>query len=408
MSIASQHEIPWAALQRGALIVGAAGFAVWLFGWLLAAVLGDSAMLMEVFFSYLFAFAFCLAIPLGSMAIGLIHNQTGGTWGLTIHRVLEAATRTVPLMAFLFLPVLCGLPHLYLWANGSATHGEHMHLEHKAAYLNVPWFMARAGVFFLAWIVVSLVLSQMWTALERHPDPLRARRLRLLSGLGFLVYAVGMTFAAIDWLMSLEPDWYSTIFGMLVVAGQMVPALAFAVAATAWLASFGRGTNVEPEVWNDLGNLMLASVMFWAYLSFSQWLLIWAGNLSEEIPWYVRRTNGGWQVIGAFLATCYFGLPFVLLLSRQLKRSPRGLMTIGAALVLLSVVHHYWLIAPVYAARAAGRYDEYGPVSVHWLDFGALAGVGGITFAMFLWNLRSQPLTPPSPLAVESEAPSHA
>ena len=133
MSITYQREIPWTALQRGALIVGAVGLAAWALGWLLAVLLGDPALLMKVFFSYLFAFAFCLAIPLGSMAIWLIHNQTGGAWGLTIHRVLEAATRTVPPMAVLFLPVLFGLRQLYLWADLSAVYGEHMHLEHKAA-----------------------------------------------------------------------------------------------------------------------------------------------------------------------------------------------------------------------------------------------------------------------------------
>jgi hypothetical protein len=404
---ADQPSIPWTGLERGAWIAGVIGLAIWGLGWLLAVVLADPTLLMAVFFSYLFAFAFCLAIPLGAMAIWLIHNQTGGAWGITIHRVLEAATRTVPLMAVLFIPLLFGLHTLYLWTDPSGASAEHLHLE-NTAYLNIPWFLIRAACYFTLWSAVAAILVRAGAALERQADPRATRRFRLFSGLAFLVYALGMTFAAVDWLMSLEPDWSSTIYGMLIVAGQMVPALAFAVATTACLRSAIGSERLHPDVWNDLGNLMLASVMFWAYLSFSQWLLIWSGNLTEEIPWYVRRTHGGWQFIGALLATCYFGLPFVLLLSRRLKRDPRGLLAVGAFLVVLSVVHHYWLVAPVFAARAAGRYDQYGSLSVHWLDIAALAGVGGITFAVFVRQLRALPLSAPPPLVVEEEAPSHA
>ena len=149
--------------------------------------------------------------------------------------------------------------------------------------------------------------------------------------------------------------------------------------------------------------------MFWAYLSISQWLLMWAGNLKEEIPWYLRRSQGGWQVVAWLLGICYFALPFLLLLSRGIKRDRRGLMAVGALLVVVSVVHHFWLINPVYAARVAGGYHEHGSLSVHWLDIAALAGVGGLTFAFFLWQLRGRPLVPaPSPFVAEAEVASHA
>ncbi len=407
------RDVPWAGLQRGALVAGGAGLAVWALGWALALGLGDPALQLKVFFSYLFAFAFSLAVPLGAMAIWLIHNQTGGAWGLAIHRTLEAATRTVPYMALLFLPVLAGLGRLYLWADLSQVHEEELRhlLERKEPYLNVPWFLVRACVYFAGWILTAVVLTRGWDALERRPDPVRARRLQVFSGPGFLLYGLGMTFAAVDWLMSLEPDWYSTIYGMLVAAGQALPALAFAVGLTAWLSGY-RPLSAEPrapELWNDLGNLMLASVMFWAYLSISQWLLIWSGNLPEEIPWYLRRSLGGWEFIAWLLGVCYFAVPFLVLLSRRVKRDPRTLMAVAAGLVALSVVHYFWLVNPVYSARVGGGYHEHGTLSVHWLDLAALAGVGGITFAIFLWQLRARPLTPPvSPFPVEPEVAAHA
>jgi hypothetical protein len=414
MSMAAQdRNVPWQALQRGALVAGALGFAVWVLGWVLAFAWSDAETYLALFFAYLFAFAFCLAIPLGSMAIWMIHNQTGGTWGYAIHRVIEAATRTVPFMAILFLPLIFGLTRLYLWADLADIHDEHLRevLARKSGYLNVPWFLVRTAIYFGAWALVAIALSRLATALERHPDPLRARRLQVISGPGFLVYGLGMTFASFDWLMSLEPDWYSTIYGMLVASGQLIPALGFAVAATAWLTAYrplAQGHD-EPAVWNDLGNLMLASVMFWAYLSVSQWLLIWSGNLIEEIPWYLRRSQGGWQVIAWLLGVCYFGLPFLALLSRRVKRNRRGLIVMGLGLMTMSVVHNFWLVKPVYAARAAGAYAEHGSLSVSWLDVAALVGLGGATLTIFLWQLRSRPLTPPAnPFEVEREVASHA
>jgi hypothetical protein len=412
---AADRDVPWSALQGGALVVGAAGLAVWALAWVLAVTGGYAELHLKVFFSYLFAFAFSLGITLGSMAIWMIHNQTGGAWGLAIHRVIEAATRTVPFMVLLFIPLAFGLGELYLWADPAGVHEEPLRvaIEHKAAYLNVPWFLIRAAVYFAAWSLVAVVLSRGFAALEERPDPVRARRLQVFSGPGFILYGLGMTFAAIDWLMSLEPEWYSTIFGMLVAAGQFVPALAFAIAATAWLARYRplHDEGPDADVWNDLGNLQLASVMFWAYLSFSQLLLIWSGNLPEEITWYLRRSQGGWQFVGILLALGYFGLPFLLLLSRRLKRDPRRLMMISAALVVLSAVQNYWLVDPVFTARAAGNYENYGPILWYgfWVDLAALAGVGGVTLAIFVWQLRSRPLTPaPSPFPAEPEVAHHA
>jgi hypothetical protein len=411
MTAAQQREIPWRPLQRGAAIAGALGLAVWAIGWALAVQQGDTNLHMKVFFSYLFAFAFCLSIPLGSMAIWMIHNQTGGHWGYAIRRAIEAGTRTVPFMAILFVPLVFGLRHVYLWADLTQVHEEELLrvLRHKALYLNVSGFLIRAAIFFALWSFIAIGLSRLALAAERRPEPAVGRRLQVFSGPAFLVYALGMTFASIDWLMSLEPDWYSTIYAMLVVAGQLVPALGFAVAATAWLASYRSHEERNPEVWNDLGNLMLATVMFWAYLSVSQLLLIWSGNLTEEIPWYLRRSQGGWQCIAWVLATCYFCLPFLALMSRRLKRDPRGLMTIGAGLLVVSAVHYFWLVNPVYAARAAGDYAAYGPLSLHWLDVAALVGIGGTTLAIFLWQLRARPVTPPPiPFPAEQEAASHA
>jgi hypothetical protein len=260
------------------------------------------------------------------------------------------------------------------------------------------------------WIGIALLLDRWQQRLDRSPDLAAARRMQVFSGPALAALGLTLTFASIDWLMSLEPDWYSTIFGFLYAAGAAVPALGFAVAAAAWLAPFRSPSDDEsdPAVWGDLGNLLLAMVMLWAYISFSQLLLIWSGNLPEEITWYLKRSQGGWQYVGIFLAVFYFALPFVLLLSRDLKRDPRRLRLLAVALVVVSVVHHFWLVNPVYAYYLVpDAHATYGTLTIHWLDLAALAGVGGITFAYFVHQLRARPLTPPQPVLVE-EATHHA
>ncbi|TMA82880.1 MAG: hypothetical protein E6J77_15170, partial [Deltaproteobacteria bacterium] len=274
--------------RRNCLLVGIAGLA--------ACAAGAAANPAAFFRAYLVAYLFWLGIALGCMAIVLIHYLTGGAWGLVIRRVLESGTRTLPLLALAFLPLAFGLRELYEWARPEVVAADAL-LRHKSAYLNAPFFLVRAAIYLAAWIAVAAVLRR-WSPEDAAPP----RRLRVLAGPGLAVYGLTMTFAAIDWVMSLEPHWFSTVYGMMFATGQVLAGFAFVIAVTTLLARRAPLAGlVAPNHFTDLGNLLLAFVMLWAYLAFAQYLLIWAGNLPEEIPWYLRRQQGGWAAVAVAL-----------------------------------------------------------------------------------------------------------
>jgi hypothetical protein len=242
----------------------------------------------------------------------------------------------------------------------------------------------------MAWSVPAYLLNR-WSRQQDHTQewsaqrPIR-RRLILLSGFGLLLYGLTMTFAAIDWVMSLEPHWYSSIYGLLVVVGQLLGALAFAVMVVGWLAKYEpRSELLSPTHAHDLGNLLLVSVLFWAYIAFSQLLIIWSGNLPEEIIWYVRRTEGGWQWIALALVLCQFALPFICLLSRDIKGHAQRLALVAAAILFMHLVDVFWIVMPAF---------YHDGLSLHWLDLTALIGVGGSWTAFFIWQLKANALLP--------------
>jgi hypothetical protein len=219
------------------------------------------------------------------------------------------------------------------------------------------------------------------------------------SGPGLVLYALTVTFAGVDWVMSLEGDWYSTIFGPVVALSQMLPALAVAIALVTYLAMRQPLSDLaRPAVWNDLGNLLLAFVMLWTYVVFSQFLLIWSGNLPEEIPYYIARATGGWQFIAVGLAVFNFALPFFLLLSRDIKSHPAKLRRVALAVVVMSFVQHFWMIAPAFSPQH---------LLVHWMDVAAILGIGGLWLAWFLWQVQTQPILPVHHPALAEEALNH-
>jgi hypothetical protein len=331
--------------------------------------------------SYLFAYFAWLGMTVGSLALWMLHNLTGGAWGFVLRRIWEAASRTLPLMALLFVPIALGVKVLYPWASMDVRE-----LGHKADFLNVPFFLARMAAYLGVWLGVEFVLHRWSVAHERTGDLTFVNRAEQLSGPGLVLLGLTVTFASIDWVMSLEPDWSSTIFGALVAAGFLLAALGLAigVATVGCVATHPTSCDAGLKViWNDLGNLLLAFVMMWTYLAFSQFLLIWSGNLPEEITWYLHRTEGGWQWLGLALAAGYFALPFCLLLSRDVKRNPARLRMVAFLVVSMSVVHHYWLIAPALSP---------GQLRVHWLDLAALIGFGGLWLSQFLRQLQARPL----------------
>jgi hypothetical protein len=398
-----RHDpVSLAGLARGSLVAGTTGLALTGLGYFVA----DRRM----FFAYLFAYLFVLALSLGSLAIWMIHNLTGGRWGLAIHRFVEAATRTLPVVTLLFVPVALGVTYLYPWAAPEQRATEHVRealsSPGKDIFLSVPWFLARAVVYFVVWNLIVLLLNR-WSGIhERSGDAAVSQRIRDFSGPGLILYGLAMTFASIDWIMALDPAWYSTIFGVIVTVGQMVQALAFVIAAAVWWNTrLPPEERIDPWVWVDLGSLMLAFVMLWTYVSFSQLLLIWSGNLPEEITYYLARSAGGWEVVAALLIGFYFAVPFLVLLARQNKYNTDRLLAVTSLIVVMSAVHQFWLVLPYY--RYHGQADATPALDAHWLDFTALVGLSGVWLATFLWQLRRRPLTPPR-LLVEPEVAHHA
>jgi len=363
--------------QRPALVAGAAALA--------ACAIGGFFQPEQFFRSYLFAFLFWAGVALGCLAVTMLHHVTGGAWGLAIRRPLESGTRTLSLVAVLFLPIAFGLGRIYEWAHPEAVAADPI-LKHKSLYLNVPFFLGRAVVYFGAWLVLAYFLNRWSLEQDTSGDRAIARRLQLFSSAGLVLYGLTVTFASVDWAMSLEPHWFSTMYGVLFIAGQGLSAFAFIIAVLVLIA--GRSPLaqfVEAKHYHDLGKLMLAFVMFWAYVSFSQYLIIWAGNLPEEIPWYLRRLQGGWGWIGAALVVLHFALPFLLLLPASANRNPRILLGVACLVLFMRLVDVFWLTRPAFAE---------GGFHLHWMDLLAPVGVGGLWLAAFFRELGKRPLLP--------------
>jgi hypothetical protein len=315
----------------------------------------------------------------------MIHHLVGGTWGFVIQRALESSIRTFPVMALLFVPLLFGLPELFLWARPEAVAQDPI-LQQKSAYLNIPAFVARAGIYFAVWIVLGFLLARWSKEQDRTADPALTQRLQTLSGPGLILYGLTVTFSAIDWLMSLEPRWYSTIFGMIFMISHGLAALTFMISVSYFLSRREPlSTIMAPWIFNDLGNLLLAFVMLWAYLSFSQFLLVWVGNLQHEIPWYIHRTNGGWGALAVALIATQFALPFILLLSRAVKRDAATLCAVALGIALMHQIELFWFVAPTFHP------DGF---TIHWTIFPASIGIGGVWLSVFLSELKKRPLLP--------------
>jgi hypothetical protein len=361
-------------VQQGALIAGVVGLILCAVG----AVFRPALFLQ----SYLFAYMFTLGLALGSMAILMLQYLTGGDWGVVVRRTLEAAMRTLPWLAIGFLPVALGVRELYVWARPAQAQT----LDFRTGYLNVPFFIARAVVYFAVWLAMAHRLDR-WSREEDRGAALGwLKRLRRLSGPGLVIYGVTITFAAFDWLMSLNPEWFSTIFGLLIIAGQALSATAFVILVAALLSTREPMARVfQPRHFHDLGKLLLAFVMVWAYMSFSQLLIIWAGNLPQEIPFYLPRMQSSWRWIGVLLIVLHFALPFALLLSRDLKRRAGRLAALAGLVIVMRVIDLFWLVAPEFR-RQGLRIDWFDPVTV--------IGVCGVWLALFIRELKARPMLP--------------
>jgi hypothetical protein len=364
-------------IQRIALIVGVVAMILCAIG----AFLDPTAF----FQAYLMAFLYWLAFPLGALAIVALYHLGGGVWGFPIRRPLEAAMMTVPLFALLFVPLIFGWSTLYPWARPEEVAHDPI-LQHKSVYLNVPFTLARAALYFVLWSLVALMLYRRSLAQDRTGDPDLPRLLGRNSRFGLVFVILALSFASFDWAMSLDAHWYSTIYGMLFLAAYGLTGIAFAIVVLRLLAERPPTAEVTtPATFNDLGNLLLAFVMIWTYMNLSQFLIIWAGNLPEEVPWYLRRTENGWWWYTILLFGFQFVLPFMVLLARTNKRNRQTLARLAGFILFLRLADMFWLVMP--EVRREGLYFT-------WLDFVAPIAIGGIWIAAYLWSLQRQPLLP--------------
>jgi hypothetical protein len=363
--------------QRRLLTVGIAGG--------LISAVGLWTNPAQFFQSYLVAYMFVLGVTLGCLALGMVHQLSGGAWGVVIRRPIGAASRVLPILTVLFLPLVFGMSHLYEWTHADVVARDEA-LQHKQLYLNAPFFLIRAAFYFVVWNALSFFLNAWSLEQDRTGDPAIAKRMQLLSAGGLLAYGLTVTFASFDWLMSLEPHWFSTIYGVLIIGGQGLSALAFLIAASAWLSRRPPLQGIiVPAHFHDLGNLMLAFVMLWAYFAFSQYLIIWSGNLPEEIAWYLHRLQTGWRAVGALLVVLHFVAPFGLLLSRAIKRQANLLVKVAYLILVLRVVDLYWLVAPEFHRNG---------VAVSWLDLVLPFSLSAFWLGCFVWQLRGRAILP--------------
>lgn len=386
---------PLVTLRRNALVVGGVALA--------AALVGAFFDPTQFLRSYLLGFLFWAGIAVGCLSIAFITRLTGGAWGAAVSRLLEAGTRTVVWTAFLFIPVLLGLSRLYVWAQPEVVAGDPL-LQHKALYLNPVGFVVRAVFYFAVWAALAHFLNRWSWRLDESLDPVAARqvgrRLRGLAGGGILLLGLTITFSSIDWAMSLDPHWFSTIYGLIFMVGQVLSAFTLVILLVSTLGGEVRLREAIPaQTIHDLGKLLLAFVMLWAYIHLSQFLITWSGNLPEETPWYLNRLQGGWQHLARLLIALHFVLPFLLLLSRDLKRDVRRLAFVAGLLFVMRFVDLYWLVAPAFGAGKG-----FAP---HWLDVATPLGLGGLWMAAFARELGRRPLLPAAPVGAAAESHGH-
>ncbi len=376
----SPTEVPaLGRLQQQALIIGVIGLA--------AGILGAMTNRDQFFQSWLIGFLFCLGLTLGSLGLLMLQHLSGGQWGMVGRRVFEAGSRTLPLMALLFIPILFAMPTLFMWARPEVVAADKI-LQDKAPYLNVTFFMVRAAIYFAFWMLCSFLLNK-WSAAqdkgEDSLDPGSMVKFRTLSAPALLFLVLTITFAVTDWVMSLDPHWFSTILGLMFVAGFGLSAFALTIAVLSTIGPVGAlAGRLNSRHFHDLGKLLLAFTMLWAYLNFSQFLIIWSGNLPEEIPWYIERMHGGWGVVAIALVIGHFALPFMLLLSQDVKKGP-WLARVAIFILVMRLVDTIWLVGPTFAHEG---------FPIHWMDVAIPAGLIGIWLFFFTRSLRTRALMP--------------
>jgi len=354
---------------------------------LVLAVFGARTSPGAFYQSYLMSFLLVLGITLGSLGLVMLQHLTAGHWGIIIRRPLESATRTLPLIAIFFVPIaLFGMKYLYAaWLDPEALQKEPLS-KFQRSYLTHSGYLTRAVIYFAVWLALMFIFNIWSKQQDTNPgDRALRRRLKMLAGPGIILYVFAMSFAAIDWVMSLSPHWASTIYGFLFVAGQLISSMAFMIAVVVVLSRAQPFAGIlQPRHLHDLGKLLLAFVMLWAYFDFSQLLIIWSGNLPEEISFYRTRLYGEWGVVAVIVVVFHFFVPFFLLLSQDLKRNAKVLPKIAIWLILMRLVDLFWMTRPEFTSSAVPT----------WLDLVLPVALGGLWLGFFAFNLKQCPLLP--------------
>jgi hypothetical protein len=370
-------------LQRAGLFAG--GVAA------LMAVYGLTKSPADFYHSYIFSYMLILGLTVGSLGLLMLQHLTGGIWGMVIRRPLEAASRNLVLVAVLFIPIWMGMKYLYS-GNGSETgwlnapkEGEHALTSWQQGYLTSGGFLTRAVIYFAIWIVLMVVFNNWSKQQDQSNGEGLKQRMKALAAPGVILYILAMTFAAIDWVMSLSPRWASTIYGFLFVAGQAITAMGLMIAVIALLAGSEPFNGIiKKRHLHDLAKLLFAFNMLWAYFAFSQLLIIWSGNQPEEITFYRSRLNGQWGVVAVIVLLFSFAIPFLLLLSRDVKRTASVVSKIAVWMIFMRLVDLYWMTRPEFTSRALPT----------WLDIVVPVALIGLWLGFFAMNLKQRPLLP--------------
>lgn len=349
----------------------------------------------DVLRAYAIAFAYWWTLAIGGLALAALHQLVSGRWGLLASRSFEATARTLPFVGLMFLPLLLAPGLVWPWVGADD-------LGNKGAILNVPFLAGSAATLFVVWTLLSMLIT--WGSVKRDREPKRGQREALIKlGAGtIVVFVLTVSFASIEWFMSLEPDWFSTIYGGLFVVDAGLTALALAIIVV-WLRCGDEPASAHrvpkeaaeyaiPAMWGDLGNLLLAFTMVWAYFNFSQFIIIWSADLPLESIWYLKRVEGGWLFWANAVALLHFVLPFVVLLSPDVRSSPRQLARVSACVLVVHFIGVFWTLAPAFGEGQWGTWILAWPV---WI------GLGGVWLGLFSWQLGRHPLLPANDPAAE-------
>ena len=354
---------------------------------------------MQFYRSYLVAFCLVLGVTLGSLAIEALHHMTGGAWGLVIRRILEASSRTLPLVAVFAVPLLFGLRHVYPWADPARVATDEI-LHHRAAYMNPTGMVLRLALCFAVWTLFAFALARLSKRQDEAPVAGLERRMQLVAAPALAIYCLLITIVSIDLLMSTDAHWYSAIYGIYIVGGQAISGMAFTLLVALFLARREPfRTAIQQRHVHDWGKLLFAFTMLWAYFSVSQLIIIWSGDLPEEITFYKARVTGGWMVVSLALALFQFVVPFVFLLSANFKRHLGRLSVIAGLLLFMRAVDLFWLVAPAYHPEG---------LAIHWLDAALPIALFGLWVAAFARELAKRPLLPVNDPALPAAMEVHA